>query len=210
MGLLTSSVIGGSASSGKGERGMALVTALLATTILLALGMAIVFSATMDTVTTKSARISEQAFFAADAGVGIARRAMTKSFENRLTKLQKDLKTGAVTPYLNPPRADLNVFPDVQIVPDPDTTDGQNSSFYSDVLTGAVTLSNDSARNSRLSSLNGSSFTASISPLSGKVELIKTSASQATQSLVFRYTVTVTGKTEAGGMLTFIAPVAEP
>lgn len=202
MGLLTLGVMRARASSRNSERGMALITALLATTILLALGMAIVFSATMDTVTTKSARFGEQAFFAADAGIGIARRAMAKSFENRLAQLQTDLAAGTRVPYLNPPRVDLNTFPDVQLLPDPDTPDGQSSTFYSDVLTNAVTLSNDASRNTRLSNLNGASFTASFSPLSGKLELIKNNATQATQSMVFRYTITVTGKTEAGGTAT--------
>ena len=164
--------------------------------------MAVVFSATMDTVTTKSARVSEQAFFAADAGIGIARRAITKSFENRLAQLKADLLAETVTPYLNPARVDANTFPDVQLLPDPDTTAGQSSTFYSDVLTNAVSLCNNSSRNSRMSNLNGTSFTASFSPLSGKLELIKNSATQATQSMVFRYTITVTGMTEAGGTAT--------
>lgn len=184
------------------ERGVALITALLATTILLALGMAIVFSATTDTVTTKSSRLSEQAFFVADAGIGIARRALAKSFENRLVQLQTDLQNKTVTPYKNPPRVDAQTFPDIQLLPDPDTTDGQNSAFYSDVLNGAVSLSNDNARRSRLSALNGTSFTASFSQLSGSLDLIKNSATQATQSMVFRYTITVTGKTDAGGTAT--------
>ena len=63
-------------SESNDERGMALITSLLATTILLALGMAVVLSATTDTVTTKAQRVGEQSFFVADAGVGIARRAM--------------------------------------------------------------------------------------------------------------------------------------
>jgi len=202
MGLLTFSLIRARANSRNDERGMALITALLATTILLALGMAIVFSATMDTVTTKSARFSEQAFFAADAGIGIARRAIAKSFENRLAQLKTDIAAGTVVPYLNPARVDVNTFPDVQLLPDPDTTAGQSSTFYSDVLTNAVSLSNDASRNTRLSNLNGTSFTVNFSPLSGKLELIKNSATQATQSMVFRYTITVTGKTEAGGTAT--------
>lgn len=202
MGILTLRVMRPRAGSRNSERGMALITALLATTILLALGMAIVFSATMDTVTTKSARISEQAFFAADAGIGIARRAMAKAFEDRLALLKANIAAGTVTPYLNPARVDVNTFPDVQLLPDPDTTAGQASTFYSDVLTNAVTLCNNTSRNSRLSNLNGTSFTATFSPLSGKLELIKNSATQATQSMVFRYTITVTGKTEAGGTAT--------
>lgn len=203
MGLLTLGVMQARASSRNSERGVALVTALLATTILLALGMAIVFSATMDTITTKSARFSEQAFFAADAGIGIARRALAKSFENRLAQLKAELAAGTTVPYLNPPRvAPGDPFPDVQLLPDPDTPDGKISTFYSDVITNAVSLSNDASRKTRLSNLNGTSFTASFSPLSGKLELFKNSATLATQSMIFRYTITVTGQTEAGGTAT--------
>ena len=43
-----------------GERGIALITALMISAILLALGMAVVMSATSDTVTTKSQRVGEQ------------------------------------------------------------------------------------------------------------------------------------------------------
>src|SRR5215470_10638537 len=76
------------------ERGMALITALMSMTMVLALGMAIVFSATTDTITTKTARISEQAFFAADAGVGIARRALAKALDDKLNELRTTVNAG--------------------------------------------------------------------------------------------------------------------
>lgn len=203
MGLLTFRVMPARAGSRNSERGMALITALLATTILLALGMAIVFSATMDTVTTKSARVGEQAFFAADAGIGIARRAIAKAFEDRLTQLQTDLAAKTVALYKNDPDPTdpQHNFPIVQLLPDPDTTDGQNSTFYSDILTNAIYLCNNTYRNTRMYDLNGTSFTASFSPLSGKLELIRTPGNpeKAVQSMVFRYTITVTGKTDGGG-----------
>src|SRR5258708_2127159 len=61
------------------ERGMALVSVLMASTMLLALGMALVSSATTDLVTCRSTQLGGQAFFVADAGIGIARRAMEKA-----------------------------------------------------------------------------------------------------------------------------------
>lgn len=206
MGLLNLSDIQKPASDRQNESGIALITALLATTILLALGVAIVFSSTMDTVTTKNARVSEQAFFAADAGVGIARKAMAKAFEDRLAKLKTDLAAGTVSLYSNTPDTTdpTHNFPVVQVLPDPDTTDGASCTFYSDILTNAVSLSNDTTRNTKMYNLNGSSFTASFSPFSGKLDLIRTpgNASKAVQSMVFRYTVTVTGRTDAGGTAT--------
>src|SRR4051812_20191472 len=186
------------------ERGMALVAALLATTMLLALGMAIVFSATTDSMTTKSSRFSEQAFFAADAGIDVARRALVKAFQDRLTQLQTNMaaKPPTESPYRNNPPAQTGQFPDVQLLPDPDTTDGQNSQFYRDVLTNATSLCNLAARSQRLNTLNGTSFTVTFAPLSGAVSLVSSSATQATQVMVFRYNVTVTGQTAGGGTAT--------
>lgn len=183
---------------------MALVAALLATAMLLALGMAIVFSATTDSMTTKSSRFSEQAFFAADAGIDVARRALVKAFEDRLTLLQTHMAASPPTesPYRNNPPAQSGQFPDVQLLPDPDTTDGQNSQFYRDVLTNATSLCNLATRSQRLNTLNGTSFTVTFAPLSGSVSLVSSSATQATQVMVFRYNVIVTGQTAAGGTAT--------
>src|SRR2546423_14050198 len=69
------------------ERGIALISSLLATTVLLALGMAIVFSATVDTVTTKSQRVGEQAFYAADTGLALARRSLITAMSEEMTKI---------------------------------------------------------------------------------------------------------------------------
>ena len=55
---------------GNSERGIALISTLMAMTMLLALGIAVVYSTTVDNVVTKSQRVGEQSFFAADAGVG--------------------------------------------------------------------------------------------------------------------------------------------
>ena len=91
---------------------MALITALLATTIMLALGMAIVFSSTGDTTTTKVQRAGQQAFFAADAGIGIARRALAQA----LTEQINEIKAGHIAYYKNNPAAGAGQFPDVQVL----------------------------------------------------------------------------------------------
>ena len=183
---------------------MALVAALLATTMLLALGMAIVFSATTDSVTTKSSRLSEQAFFAADAGIDVARRALVKAFQDRLTLLQTHMAASPPTesPYRNNAPAQTGQFPDVQLLPDPDSTDGQASQFYRDVLTNATNLCNLAARNQRMTALNDTGFSVTFAPLSGTVSLVTNSATQATQVMVFRYNITVTGQTGGGGTAT--------
>jgi len=57
-------------------------------TMLLALGMAVVMSATTDTVTTKAQRVGEQSFFVADAGIGIARRAIEQALSEEINKIR--------------------------------------------------------------------------------------------------------------------------
>src|SRR5918999_5255279 len=69
------------------ERGMALISALMISSIMLALGMAVVFSATTDSTITRSQRIGQQAFFAADAGISIARRALATALEEEIQKI---------------------------------------------------------------------------------------------------------------------------
>jgi Tfp pilus assembly protein PilX len=70
------------------ERGIALISALMVMTILLALGIAVVYSTTVDTVVTKSQRVGEESFFAADAGVGIARRALAQAVSEEIDKIR--------------------------------------------------------------------------------------------------------------------------
>ena len=198
------------------QRGMALISALLAMTMLLALGMAVVLSATTDTVTNKSARLGNQAFFAADAGIGIARKAMEKAFRDRLAQLQTDLASGAATPYIYTLSSSYPAT--FQVLPDPDSTAGQSCTFYSDIRTNAQSLTSVAARNSRLDALNSSAFTVTISPFSGTLSVSPsmpapntdltllpnpstTPAGQTTtwtQNIVFRYMITVTGTTHGG------------
>jgi len=187
------------------ERGMALISALMAMTMVLALGMAIVFSATSDTVTSKIARQTEQAFFVADAGVGIARRALAQALQDQLAVLAAGLNASPQTAnaYRDIAPTQTGQFPDVQLLPDPDSTDGQSSPFYQAVIANATALCNsDSTRNSRLNTLNGTKFSVTYGALSGTLSLVNASATQATQVMVFRYSFKVTGKTDAGGTAT--------
>src|ERR1044072_6493288 len=107
------------------ERGVALITALLAMTMILALGMALVFSVSTDVTTTKVHRAGEGAFYIADAGIGIARRALTQAVAENITAIQN----GTASFYRNNPPAQLGQFPDVQMIPTPDGT--WSNSFYS-------------------------------------------------------------------------------
>ena len=104
-----------SVSQPAGERGIALITALLATMLLLALGVAVVSSTTNDTTTTKVQRVGEQAFFIADAGIGIARRAITVALQEEIDRI----RSGEETFYAAPTSAGPNKFPNVQVIPSP-------------------------------------------------------------------------------------------
>src|ERR1044071_7223815 len=136
------------------QKGIALITALLAMTLLLVIGTAIVFSATTDTITSKVQRVGEQSFFAADAGVRIARRAL----EQALTEEIAAIRDGAQPFYKNNPPASAGQFPDVQVVPDPDVE--PNHPFYQRVYARAQQIVQETLRKQKFADTNGSSFTA--------------------------------------------------
>lgn len=178
---------------GESERGIALITALLAVTVLLALGIAVVFSATTEMVTTKTQRVGEQAFFAADGGIGVARRALAQAFAETMAQIS----AGTIPLYRSNPPVAVGSFPDVQVLPPP-----ANTTFYQTVLARAAQLANATARAQRMEELSGSKFTVQYSPLSGNVSLLVADAHHATESATFRYSIQVTGQTNAGGSAT--------
>lgn len=187
-----------STSQFEGERGVALITALLATSILLALGIAVVFSATTDQVTTKTHRAGQQAFFAADAGIGIARRALAQAFSEQIDKV----RAGKIAFARNNPPAATGQFPDVQVIPTPGDGTTFSSLFYSQVRDRAVELATHAARAQRLDALNGTKYSVQYSPLSGSVALHTADATNATEVAVLRYSIQVTGQTGIGGSAT--------
>jgi hypothetical protein len=177
------------------ERGIALISALMVMTMLLALGIAVVYSTTIDTVVTKSQRVGEESFFAADAGVGIARRALAQAVSEEIDKIRN-----GVTPFYSIPDSSVDVFPDVQVVPDPDAV--PNDPFYQRVYARANELVRIAARDQRLDDLNGSRFNVEFKPLSGNISLTKTDSNNAVQIIVFHYALRVSGSTSAGGSAT--------
>jgi hypothetical protein len=175
------------------EAGIALVTTLLAMTMILALGLALVFSVSTDTTTSKIHRAGEGAFYVADAGVGIARRALTEAITEEIDKI----KNGQTSFYRNNPPAQTGQFPDVQLIPTPDGT--WSNAFYQRVRDRATALATVTARDQLFDSLNGGSFQITFNPLAGSVTLVTASATQATQVIVLRYSLQVKGKTASGG-----------
>lgn len=190
------------------ERGIALISALLATTVLLALGMAIVFSATVDTVTTKSQRVGEQAFYAADTGLALARRSLITALSEELTKIVNGIATYGQdgTGYYQIATTPTDgSFPTVLIVPDPDVVPSYQ--FYTNVYARAqqlVTNATSDSTYSTYSSVAGSKFTVVFRPLSGTVDFspVPTDPSTAGEAIKFRYSIQVTGTTGAGGSST--------
>lgn len=178
-----------------GERGVALIAALLATTLMLALGMAVVFSATTDTTTTKVQRVGQQAFFAADGGIGIARRALTQAFSEEIDKVRT-----ANTYYKKILPAPTGQFPDVQVLPPADGT--WNNTFYKNVRDRALQLAALTARAQRLDTLDGSKFTVEYTPMSGTISLQKINSLNAIEHDMLRYSIKVTGQTTSGGSAT--------
>ncbi len=184
-----------------GERGMAIIAALLATTIMLALGMALVFSATVDTTTTKIQRAGQQAFFAADAGIGIARRALTQAFSEQIDKLRlKSNQAGYIAFYKKVLPAPAGQFPDAQAVPPPDGT--WTNSFYSVMRDRAKTLAAADTSTVKMNQDSGSTFTVEYSAPTGTVQVTKLDQFNAFESVRLRYSIKITGTTSAGGSAT--------
>jgi hypothetical protein len=185
-----------------GERGIALISALMISAILLALGMAVALSTTTDTITTRSQRVGEQAFFAADAGVAISRRSLSVALQEEIESIRKGTASYGTKGFAfigDPPEA--GEFPDLQVIPDPTTSNWANHPFYINVRNRATQLSQIAKRDNRLRELNGTRFTAEFLPLSGTVTLRTTpgNARYALEEVVLRYSIRVTGTTDAGG-----------
>ncbi|MCI0487883.1 MAG: hypothetical protein L0229_14925 [Blastocatellia bacterium] len=185
-----------------GERGIALISALLVSTMLLALGLAVVLSATTDTVISKSHRVSEQAFFAADAGVAIARRSLATALQEEILKIQNGEVTYGDGGFVQ----DGTTPDDTQVLPDPD--DDPDHEFYQNVFARVSELSDVESRHAKLEELNGTSFTVNTIALAGSVEKGDPVDSEGgvtwVEATTLRYSIQVTGTTQAGGRATII------
>jgi hypothetical protein len=191
-----------------GERGIALITSLMMTTMLLALGLAVAFSATTDTVTSKSQRVGEMSFYAADTGLSIARRALLTALTEEVDDIRKGKakygQDGSGYYYIGATPSGGG-FPDVQIIPDPDAAGAQDYQFYKNIYAKANKLIADAVKDSTFDTyrkINGSNFIANIRPLSGSVDPINPAATNPIQAIKFRYSIQATGTTDAGGSST--------
>ena len=158
--------------------------------------MALVFSAATDTTTTRVQRVGQQAFFAADAGVGVARRAMTQAFSEQIDKIRSE----QIAFYKKVLPAPSGQFPDAQAIPPADGT--WNNSFYSTIRDRAIELATVQARAQKLDEINGSKFTVTYSPFSGTITKLVTDQFNAVEMVTLRYSIKITGVTTGGGSAT--------
>ncbi|HQR38595.1 MAG TPA: PilX N-terminal domain-containing pilus assembly protein [Blastocatellia bacterium] len=112
------------------ERGAALITALLCMTLLFALGLALLLSTTTDTLISANFRSSEEAFFAADAGVAVGRRAVAKAISEQITAI-----AAGKAPAFHP---DSQVLPDSNTAPD--------APFFRTIIDRTAEIANDKNR----------------------------------------------------------------
>ena len=180
------------------ERGIALITTLLVSTILLGLGMAIALSATIDTTINNSHRHSEQAFFAADAGIHIARKALVRALEEEVQKIQNGTATYGDQGFTRRgASARDGEFPDVQVIPDPDK-DGDHE-FFQSVYARTNELASRVSRDDRLQELNNTAFAIrSVQFTSGDISLLSDDSADATEAGLLRYSITVEGSASGG------------
>lgn len=149
-------------------------------TLLYALALALLLSTTTDTLITTSYRASEEAFFAADAGIAMGRRAVAKAVSEQIT---------AVAEGRSP------VFePESQILPD--SASAPQSPFFAAIRARAATLANSDVRSSFA---NDSQYQIEILSIEGgpSTTPIRNEAN-GLESYIYRYEIRSTGKSAYG------------
>lgn len=183
------------------ERGFAMVVAMMALTLLTAMGLAVVFAASGDVVITGHFRRNEQAFFAADAGIGIAREALRISLNQVIQNNANTASSSIVFP------ASGQSFDDSQL-----TSILTNSSLTASNGTPITNaLAAVSARSSSLG--NSGSFNLSLTlaplgtPIIGTRPAPINGIAQPPSSVTMRYAYTITsiGNNNAGSANAFLS-----
>lgn len=162
------------------QSGAALITALLCMTLLYALALALLLSTTTDTLITSSYRASEEAFFAADAGIAMGRRAVAKAVSEQITAIAE----GRAPAFR----------PETQILPD--STAAPDSPFFNAIRSRAASLANSEAR-SQFS--NDAQYQIEILSVEGgpSTTPIRNEAN-GLESYIYRYEIRSTGKSAYG------------
>ena len=92
------------------EHGVALVASLMTLLLLTAMGLTIALTATTETAVSANYRRNEQAFFSADAGVGIARESLRIELNNAVIA-----SANAAAPNITFPTSSTQAFDDSQL-----------------------------------------------------------------------------------------------
>src|SRR5205085_3004812 len=92
------------------ERGVALVASLMTLLLLTAMGLTIALIATTETAVSANYRRNEQAFFSADAGVGIARESLRIALNNVIIA-----SANTAAPTIDFPTSSSQAFDDRQV-----------------------------------------------------------------------------------------------
>ena len=168
------------ASRRRPQRGAALITALLCMTLLYALALALLLSTTTDTLITASYRASEEAFFAADAGISMGRRAIAKAVAEQITLIAE---------------GKAPVFrPETQILPD--SVSAPASPFFTAVRSRAADIANSEARSTFS---NDAQYQIEVLSIEGgpSSDPIRNEAN-GLESYIYRYEIRSTGKSSYG------------
>ncbi len=162
------------------QRGAALITALLCMTLLYALALALLLSTTTDTLITASYRASEEAFFAADAGIAMGRRSVAKAVAEQITLIAE----GKAPVF----RAESQVLPDSLSAP--------ASPFFTAVKSRATELANSEARSTFS---NEAQYQIEILSIEGGPSTTPIrNAANGLESYIYRYEIRSTGKSSYG------------
>lgn len=182
----------------RGERGFAMVVAMMALTLLTAMGLAVVFASSGDIVITGHFRRNEQAFFAAEAGVGLARESLRLALNEAIMDSADAAKDTVTLPTVG------QSFDDSQI-----TSILTASSLTSQ--SGAPITNALSAVQARSSGFgNNGSFSVTYTLAQDGSPVVGTHAwvggvqqPPATVTMRYRYTITSTGSNLAGSNTPF-------
>jgi hypothetical protein len=150
--------------------------------LLLALALALLLSTTTDTLISNSYRASGEAFFAADGGVAVGRRAVARALAEEVAAIATAINAGQAAGY----RSDSQLLPDSTSAPD--------AEFFKRLKERAQELANEATR-SKLA--NGSQYQIEVLSFTGGPVVTSGPARHpltGVENYAFTYTIRATGR----------------
>ncbi|HWQ35866.1 MAG TPA: pilus assembly PilX N-terminal domain-containing protein [Blastocatellia bacterium] len=176
----------------KSERGFAMVVAMMALTLLTAMGLAVVFASSGDIVITGHFRRNEQAFFAAEAGIGLARESLRLALNQAILDSANAVKGTITLPAVGQPFDDSQI---TSILTASDLT-SQNGAPITNALNAVQARSSGFGNNGSFSVTY--TLAQSGSPVVGGHTWVGgVQQPPATVTMRYRYTITSTGANTA-------------